>query len=108
MAKERAAPKKKTTFPLPMKDLTKIIGGLGLVVSLVAWVHAEFTVPKILNSTSEQIRKELEEHSQYPHPVSASRREIELMQKSIEKSIDDFKIDSNQRLTRIEQKLDRL
>ena len=109
MAKERTATdKKKTTFPLSMKDLTKIIGVLGLVVSLIAWVHAEFTVPKILNSTATQIREELEAHSKYPHPVSASRREIELMQKSIEKSIDDFKTDTHQRLTRIEQKLDRL
>ena len=110
MAKERAAlPKQKTsTFPLSMKDLTKIIGSLGLVISLIAWVHAEFTVPKILNSTAEQIRGELDEHSKYPHPVSASRREIELMQKAIENSIDGFKTDTHQRLTRIEDKLDRL
>lgn len=91
-----------------MKDMSKLIGSLALVVSLIAWVHAEFTVPKILNSTSEQIREELEAHSKYPHPVSASRREIEMMQKAIEDSIDSLKADTNQRLSRIEQKLDRL
>lgn len=108
MAEKRAAQKKSIGIPLSMKDMTKIVGVLGVVVSLIAWVHAEFTVPKILNSTSVQIKDAIKSHSEYPHPVSASRREIEVMQKSIETSIDDFKEDTNQRLGRIEQKLDRL
>ena len=100
--------KRQSAFHLSMRDMTKIVGCIGIFISLIAWVHAEFTVPKILNSTAEQVRMGIQEHSKYPHPVSASRREIEMMQKAIETSINDFKQDTHQRLGRIEQKLDRL
>lgn len=99
---------KEHTSSLSMRDLSKIMVYLGLMVSLVAWVQAEFAVPKILERTAEQIRIELEEHSKNPHPVSASIREIDTMRKSIEASINSFKEDTHQRLARIEQKLDRL
>lgn len=112
MNAERAAQKKKTSLSLPMKDISKIVVLLGIVVSAIvsciAWMHAEVTVPKILQQTSIQIRKAIENHSGFPHPVSASRREFEMLKDSIEKSIDDLKQDTRQRLSRIEQKLDRL
>lgn len=108
MNAERAAQKKKTSLSLPMKDISKIVVLLGIVVSAivsaVAWMHAEVTVPKILQQTSIQIQEAIENHSGFPHPVSASRREFEMLKESI----DDLKQDTRQRLARIEQKLDRL
>lgn len=80
----------------------------GVVMSIVGWIHAEVTIPKILNRTAEQIRLQIIEHSKNPHPVSASRREFEMLKTSIEDGMDDFKEDTRSRLTRIEQKVDRL
>ncbi len=112
MNAERAAKKKTPSLSLPMKDISKIVALLGLVVSAIvstiAWMHAEVTVPKILQQTSIQIQEAIDDHSSFPHPVSASRREFEMLKDSIENSIDDLKQDTRQRLGRIEQKLDRL
>ncbi len=111
MAKADAV-KKPTTEPrrLNWKDVTTIIASVvllsGLTMTVVGWVHAEVTIPKILNQTSAQIRDALDHHSKFPHPVSASRKEFELLKEGIDESIDDFKEDSRQRLTRIEAKLD--
>jgi hypothetical protein len=105
MKPERAAQKK---LSLPMKDISKIVALLGLVVSAIAWMHAEVTVPKILQQTKIQIDESVKEHSKFPHPVSASRREFEMLKGAIEASMDDFKEDTRQRLGRIESKLDRL
>lgn len=95
---------------LNWKDVTTIVVAItllsGMLMSIVGWIHAEVTIPKILNRTTEQIREAIEMHSKNPHPVSASRREFEMLKTGIEDSIDDFKQDSRQRLTRIEQKLD--
>ena len=93
---------------LSMKDLSKIIGVLGVVISLIAWVHAEFTVPRILNTTANQMKDAIKDHVNFTHPGSATRREIELLQKGIEDSINSLRSDTNQRLNRIEQKVDRL
>lgn len=97
---------------LNWKDVTTIIVAVtvlsGMLMSIVGWIHAEVTIPKILHQTSEQIREALEVHSKNPHPVSASRREFEMLKKGIEDSMDDFKTDSRDRLTRIEAKVDRL
>ena len=83
MNAERAAQKKTKPLSLPMKDISKIVVLLGIVVSAivsaVAWMHAEVTVPKILQQTSIQIQEAIENHSGFPHPVSASRREFEML-----------------------------
>jgi hypothetical protein len=126
---ERAAQKKTKEKPisLSMKDISKLVALLGIVASAIAWVHAEVAIPRILKETSIQIQQALEDaiprilqktsaqtedaiedHSGFPHPVSASRREFEMMKDSIESSIGDFKQDTRQRLGRIEQKLDQL
>ncbi len=98
------------TKRLNWRDIATIIGSVvllsGLMMSIVGWIHAEVTIPKILNQTSEQIKAAIEHHSKFPHPVSASRKEFEMLKNSIDDSIDDFKLDSRQRLTRIEAKLD--
>ena len=112
MAKVTGPGAKEDTRRMNWKDVTTIIVAVtilsGMLMSIVGWIHAEVTIPKILHRTSEQIREALEVHSKNPHPVSASRREFEMLKTSIEDSIDDFKTDSRQRLTRIEEKVDRL
>lgn len=91
-----------------MTIITSVVLLSGVTMSIVGWVHAEVTIPKILNKTSEQIKEAISEHSKYPHPVSASRREFEMLKSSIDESIDDFKQDARNRLNRIEQKLDNM
>ena len=99
------------------KDVATIISIVvvmsGVITSLVAWVHAEVTIPKILNQTAEQVNKAIERHSIHPHPVSVPRGEFDLIKKDlgedvqrIETTIQSFKTETNRKLERIESKID--
>ena len=79
----------------------------GLVTSVVAYIHADVTIPKILQKTAEQIDRVIERHSRYPHPVSASKKDVENVRDMIKEDIQEWKQETRTRLSRIEQKLDR-
>lgn len=77
----------------------------GLVTSIVAYIHADVTIPKILNRTTEQIEKALERHSRYPHPISASKQDVIQTRDLIKEDIEEWKTETRTRLDRIERKL---
>ena len=101
------------------KDVTTIIVAVtvlsGMLMSIVGWIHAEVTIPKILHQTAQQIDKAIKTHTQHPHPVSVPRREFEILTTDlkedlgkIETSVKEFETEQKVRLDRIEQKVDRL
>lgn len=77
----------------------------GLVTSIVAYIHADVTIPKILNRTATQIDKALERHSRHPHPVSASKDDVIQIRDMIKEDIQEWKQETRTRLDRIESKL---
>ncbi len=77
----------------------------GAITSIVAYIHADVTIPKILNRTSEQIDKAIERHAKYPHPPSASKSDLERVEQSIKEDLKEWKNDTRTRLDRIEQKI---
>ncbi len=118
MAKAKEAAERPERRRLNWRDITTIIGGItvlsGMMMSIVGWIHAEVTIPKILNQTASQIEKAIETHSKFSHPVSVPRREFDRLQADlkddfgrVERSIQSFKSDNKARLDRIEQKIDR-
>lgn len=118
MAKTRGTEPKEEKRRLNWKDITTIIVAVtvlsGMLMSIVGWIHAEVTIPKILNRTAAQIEKAIETHSKFSHPVSVPRREFDMLQADlkedfgrVEKSLQSFKTDNKERLDRIEEKIDR-
>lgn len=118
MAKAKEAVDKLERRRLNWKDVTTIIVAVtvlsGMLMSIVGWIHAEVTIPKILNQTSTQIKEAIETHSKFSHPVSVPRREFDMLQADlkedfgrVEKSLQSFKTDNKERLDRIEEKIDR-
>lgn len=103
---------------LNWKDVISIIVAVtilsGMLMSIVGWIHAEVTIPKILNRTAAQIEKAIESHSKFSHPVSVPRREFDLLAADlkedigkVEAAVKEFKSDNKARLNRIEEKIDR-
>lgn len=103
---------------LNWKDITTIIVAVtvlsGMLMSIVGWIHAEVTIPKILNRTAAQINKAIEMHSKFSHPVSVPRREFNIFTAvlkedigKVEAAVKEFKTDNKARLDRIEEKIDR-
>jgi len=101
------------------KDFGAMVGIIvllsGVVMSIVGWIHAEVTIPKILNRTAVQIKEAIETHSKFSHPVSVPRREFDILQANlkenlgrVESAVKEFKTENKTRLDRIEQKVDRL
>lgn len=87
----------------------------GMITSVVAWLHADVLVPKILQRTAAQTERAIGVHSEHPHPPSASKAALEMTEKvirsdvqNVEEKIDEFKTDTKERLDRIEDKLDRM
>ena len=87
----------------------------GVVMSIVGWIHAEVTIPKILHQTAIQIKEAIEVHSKFSHPVSVPRREFDMLKTDlkedlgrVESAVKEFKTENKTRLDRIEQKVDRL
>ncbi len=68
---------------LSVKTLTAIGGFcsvmIGGIVGVVAWVHAEVTIPKILQRTQMQIDRAIDRHRVTRHPGSISDREWDQM-----------------------------
>ena len=77
----------------------------GAITSIVAYIHADVTIPKILNRTAEQIDKAIERHSRHPHPVSASKEDVIETRDMIKDDIQEWKQETRARLDRIESKL---
>lgn len=103
---------------LNWKDVTSIIVAVmvlsGMLMAIVGWIHAEVTIPKILNRTAAQIDKAIEIHSKFSHPVSVPRREFDTLAADlredigrVEAAVKEFKTDNKARLNRIEEKIDR-
>lgn len=104
---------------LNWKDVTTIIVAItvlsGMLMSIVGWIHAEVTIPKILHQTSEQIKEAIKAHTAHPHPVSVPRREFEILTEGlkedlgkVETAVKEFETEQKVRLDRIEEKVDRL
>ncbi len=118
MAKAKSGEPKEEKRRLNWRDIATIIGTVtvlsGLVMSIVAWVHAESTIPKILQKTAEQVEKAIDRHTKHPHPVSVPRREFEILTTDlkedigkVESAVKEFKAENKERLDRIEEKIDR-
>ena len=94
---------------LGMKELLQLAAIMsvftGLVTTIVAYIHADITIPKILHQTAMQIDKAIERHTVYPHPVSASKEDVEKFSEMIKEDIREWKQEIRERLSRIEKKL---
>ena len=84
--------------------VTLIVLFSGVVMSIVGWIHAEVTIPKILHRTSIQIKEAIEVHSKFSHPVSVPRREFDMLKNNLKEDLGRVE----KCLDRIEQKVDRL
>lgn len=67
---------------------------VGLITSIVAYIHADVTIPKIMIRVEERIEEAIEKH-----------RSRDLG--NVESAIKEFKQSTDKRLERIETKLDR-
>jgi hypothetical protein len=103
---------------LNWKDVTTIIVAVtvlsGMLMSIVGWIHAEVTIPKILHQTAQQIKEAIKTHTEHPHPVSVPRREFDLLTADlkedigrVETAVKEFETEQKVRLDRIEEKIDR-
>lgn len=105
---------------LGVKELLQLAGVLsiftGLVTSIVAYIHADVTVPKILNKTSdmmetrlekqaEAIERRFERHESRPHAVSPSKNDLQNVENAIKEDLQEWKKETRTRLDRIERKL---
>ena len=103
---------------LNWRDITTIIVAVtvlsGMLMSIVGWIHAEVTIPKILHQTAEQIKEAIKTHTEHPHPVSVPRREFDMLTADlkedigrVETAVKEFETEQKVRLDRIEEKIDR-
>lgn len=109
MAKDKGVVTQIERRRLNWKDVTTIIVAVtvmsGMLMSIVGWIHAEVTIPKILNRTADQIDKAIDRHSKHPHPVSASKKDVIETREMIKEDIQEWKQETRARLDRIESKL---
>ena len=77
----------------------------GAITSIVAYIHADVTIPKILNKTAEQIDEAIERHAKLPHQVSASKEDLIGVRDNIKEDLQEWKQETRTRLDRIESKL---
>ncbi len=77
---------------LSIKDVVTIVGLLSLVTtgitSAVAWVHAEVTVPQILQETRDQTAKMMDRHERATHQGSFTQREFQLWSEQVLKRLE--------------------
>lgn len=77
---------------LSLRELAVIVGLLSLlttgIASAVAWVHAEVTVPQILQETREQTAKMMDRHERATHQGSFTQREFQLWSEQVLKRLD--------------------
>ena len=81
-----------TDRKLSIKDVVTIVGLLSLVTtgitSAVAWVHAEVTVPQILQETREQTSNMMDRHERATHDGSFTQREFQLWSEQVLKRLE--------------------
>ncbi len=118
MAKAKSGEPREERRRLNWRDVTTIIAAVtvlsGMLMSIVGWIHAEVTIPKILHQTAQQIDKAIKDHTQHPHPVSVPRREFDILTADlkedigkVEAAVKEFETEQKVRLDRIEEKIDR-
>lgn len=118
MAKAKGTEPKEEKRRMNWKDITTIIVAVtvlsGMLMSIVGWIHAEVTIPKILHQTAQQIDDAIAAHTTHPHPVSVPRREFEILTAGlkedigkVETAVKEFEVEQKVRLDRIEEKIDR-
>lgn len=81
-----------TERKLTFRELAVIVGLLSLlttgITSAVAWVHAEVTVPQILQETREQTAKMMDRHERATHQGSLTQREFRLWSDQVLKRLE--------------------
>jgi hypothetical protein len=74
---------------MAMKDLGVLVGSMIAVLTLFATLHATFILPSIVGQVHQETRTLIREYMKErpPHPESMTRREMEIMQKEIERRL---------------------
>jgi len=61
-----------------------VISVLGAMGGLAA-VHTTWVLPSVLKEAHEMMRAEIKDHSRYPHPVSVSRMEFQMLLETVQR-----------------------
>jgi hypothetical protein len=89
------------------RSLVTIIASALAAIGVMSALHANYVIPKIILEASAVVEREISEHSQSIHPGAVSRAEMEARVASIE-AVHEARMSSiDQRLSRIEARLDR-
>lgn len=100
------SPAQTGTKSISARSLATIVGSALAAVGLMSALHANYVIPKIILEASAVVKQEIATHAQTIHPGAVSRAEMEARMQSIE-AVHEARMSSiDQRLARIEKRLD--